>query len=179
MSQLYRVEPRRVAVGDCRLQSFHAGYAALVASWVRDPREAYWLAPRSEPPLTAARVLEWIGPGRQCLLMLEQGVAAPVGYGEINVLDARTRRYWLGHLIIDGEQRGRGLGIALTRLLLERAFGPMRAREITLVVFPGNVAAIASYRAVGFVDEGEEVHEFPHYGGRTRMLRMSTRALPN
>jgi RimJ/RimL family protein N-acetyltransferase len=101
-----------------------------------------------------------------------------VGYGEINALDVRARRYWLGHLIVDPEQRGRGLGTALTRLLLVRAFRELRAREVTLVVFPENATAIASYRAAGMFADGEEIHDFASYGLRARMLRMAARALP-
>lgn len=179
MSRLFRAEPlRRVLASECRLQTFHPGYAGLVVSWVVDPREAYWLAPRSRPPLTVSSVLEWLGPGRQSFLLLEAGQGQPVGYGEINALDVRARRYWLGHLIIDPERRGRGLGAALTRLLLERAFRDLRAREVSLVVFPENAAAIGSYRAAGMYDDGEEIHDFPSYGLRARMLRMAIRALP-
>lgn len=156
----------------CRLQAFTPGHADRVMSWVRTRQEAFWLAPRTAPPLTAEQVLNWQRPGHQAFLMLEVGLPDPIAYGELNVLGQEPGLFWLGHLIVDPQQRGRGCGIQLTRLLLWQAFYHQRAREVTLVVFPENKAAIAAYKAAGMRAAGHEQHEFAAYGRVVKLLRM-------
>jgi RimJ/RimL family protein N-acetyltransferase len=155
------------------LERFEPRYAGLVASWVCSEREAYWLAPHTPPPITAERVVGWAVDGRHPLQLIEAGTPVPVAYGELNVLNAAAREYWLGHLIVDRARRGRGLGVRLVELLIERGFRRLGARRISLVVFPDNLVAQRSYRAAGMHDEGYEVHHFPAYGTRERLLRMA------
>lgn len=161
----------------CRLVPFEPQYAERVIGWVRDAREAYWFAPRTAPPLTAAEILAWQVPGHSAHLLLAQG-GEPVGYGEVNRLGPGPGRYWLGHLIVDPAWRGQGYGRELSLLLLRHAFSQLRARRVTLVVFPENRAAIASYRAAGMREDGYETHEFPAYGRRACLLRMVATAAP-
>jgi RimJ/RimL family protein N-acetyltransferase len=142
---------------------------------VSSAREALWLAPRTAPPLTVASFLKWHGPAVQPFLLTPAGGGPPVGYGELNLLSQDDRRHWLGHLIVDPTRRGEGCGQELTRLLVRRAFEVGGSREVTLVVFPGNLAAIRCYRAAGFSDDGFEVHDFPAYGLRAELLRMAIR----
>lgn len=162
----------------CRLEPFHPRHADLVMSWVRDAREAYWIAPRTPPPLTADQVLNWQTPGHQPYLLYSSLRAMPVAYGELNMLGMGTARYWLGHLIVAADLRGKGLGQHLTRQLLEEAFLRRRAREVSLVVFPDNHQAIACYEKVGLRHAGFETHDFPAYKQRVRLVRMVARALP-
>lgn len=161
------------ATAAARLVPFAPRYAETVLSWVRDEREAYWLAPKSTPPLTAGELRAWQVPGHQQFLLLPEADGDPVGYGELNLLNANRDRYWLGHLIVDSRQRGRGYGRELTRLLLERAFRVHRARAVTLVVFPENTTAIRCYLATGMFPDGHETHEFPSYGTCVTLLRMA------
>ena len=56
-----------------RLMPFEDEHAARVASWVLDEREAYLIAPRTPPPLTAEKIRGWAGSGRQQLLLIELG----------------------------------------------------------------------------------------------------------
>ncbi len=162
----------------CRLEPFHPGYADEVISWVRDEREALWLAPRSRPPLTASEVLNWQNAGHHSYLLVEKrDMGGPVAYGELNELTGAARRYWLGHLIVADGRRGEGWGVELTRRLLWEGFSRRGARDITLVVFPDNQRAISCYKAAGMEPDGYEVHEFPAYGRRIRLLRMIARSL--
>lgn len=164
-----RMKPQVVPA---RLMPFEDEHAARVASWVLDEREAYLIAPRTPPPLTAEKIRGWSGPGRQQFLLIEIGKKRPVAYGELNVLRTAERHFWLGHLIVDPRRRGRGLGTRLTRLLLERAFNQQGARRVTLVVFPENHRALACYRAAGLREAGAEIHYFPPYDRRVRLLKM-------
>lgn len=156
-----------------RLAAFAPKDAALVASWVRDAREAYWLAPRTPPPLTPEKVLEWQSPAGQALLLVEPPQDLAVAYGEVNPLGGRAGEFWLGHLLVAPDRRGQGLGRVLTRLLLQRAFERLGARRVTLVVFPENHGAIACYRAAGMHFDGYENHYFPARGELVQMVRMA------
>lgn len=161
----------------CRLQPFLPQHADTVMSWVRGEREAYWLAPRTRPPLTASEVLHWQMPGHQPFLMFEVGYPEPRAYGELNKLGETPGAYWLGHLLVDPEHRGRGFGVQLTKLLLWQAFQHQKAREVSLVVFPDNHQAIAAYKAAGMRESGYETHDFPVYGRQAKLLRMTATGL--
>jgi ribosomal-protein-alanine N-acetyltransferase len=142
------------------LLPFDPRYAERVVSWVRSPREAFWLAPRTTLPLTAEKVRRWAGPGRSPFMLITSDDPEPLAYGELNELRRRRDEYWLGHLIVDPRRRGRGLGRQLTQMLLHQAFQIRHARRVSLVVFPQNLAAIATYRAVGMRADGYETHRF-------------------
>lgn len=157
----------------CRLAPFAPVWAELVVSWVRDAREAYWLAPKSRPPLTATEILRWARPDHEPYMLLQGEQVAPIGYGELNRLVGGRRQYWLGHLVVDPALRGRGYGVQLTALLLQEAFEQRGARRVTLVVFPDNTAALACYRAAGMVEDGREWHTFPAYGRREGLVRLA------
>jgi hypothetical protein len=103
----------------------------------------------------------------------EVRIHTPLAYGELNVLSASQRRYWLGHLIVDPHWRGRGMGVELTRLLTRRAFELHGASQVTLIVYPENEAAIRCYRAAGFQPDGYEAHDFTGCGESHTLLRMS------
>ncbi|MFQ5806432.1 MAG: GNAT family N-acetyltransferase [Phycisphaerae bacterium] len=169
--------PNRVQT--LRLAPFDARYAERVVSWVCGAREAYWLAPRTKPPLTADKVRAWASPGRNPLMLVAPGQSGPLAYGELNVLNEKRRDYWLGHLIVDPRQRGRGLGRRLTELLLLRAFRRHGARHVSLVVFPENEPAVACYRAAGMHDDGYETHYFASYRRRERLLRLAATRIPS
>lgn len=158
-----------------RLRPFAPEHAALVASWAQDPTEAEWVAPRTEPPLTAEKVLDWLRPGTQPFELAAGADDRPAAYGELNVLRERRREYWLGHLVVDPQQRGRGLGALLTRLLIERGLRWHAARRVTLVVFPENAAAIAAYQNAGMRLDGFETHYFQAYDREVQLVRFEAR----
>lgn len=159
-----------------RLRPFDARYAPRIAGWVSDETELFQLAPRTPPPLTAMKVLGWKRPGRRAYVVTASEEAAPVGYGEVNLLDQRRREFWLGHLVVDPGQRGRGIGTAMVRLLIEEAIRTMGARRVSLVVFPANASAIRCYRAAGMRDVCHEYHVFLSRRRQAMLLRMAVDA---
>ena len=173
-----RPDQSRVAPASCRLEPFCTEWSQRLVSWVGDAREAYWLAPKTPPPLTADGVAGWRMAGHDQYMLMAVLGQPPIGYGELNRMDAGWRSYWLGHLIVDPAERGRGYGVQLTRLLLREAFVGRGARRVTLVVFPQNRAAVACYRTAGLRDDGYEVHEFAGYGQREGLLRMAANGPP-
>ena len=166
-------QPRAPEEPQTRLAPFDASHADRVLRWVATPREMYWLAPNTRPPLTARDITGWRKPGHQPFLLLDATNGTPVGYGELNELTGVPGNYWLGHLLVDPEQRGRGFGIALTRRLLERAFVHAGATRVTLVVFPENAAAVRCYERAGMRRDGYEAHHFEIYNRREQLLRMA------
>jgi RimJ/RimL family protein N-acetyltransferase len=161
-----------------RLCAFDAElHADSVSSWIRSDYEAFFLAPRTRPPITPERIREWSGPGRMQAVLVESGSFAPVAYGELNVMENAAAEFWLGHLIVDPARRGDGYGTRLTRMLLHHAFVRLAAKRVSLVVFYENYAAISAYKAAGMYADGTEQHEFPHYNRSVRLLRMAAQRL--
>ena len=68
---------------------------------------------------------------------------------------------WLhfGFIIVDGSQRGKGLGFAMLSMALEYAFHIRRAKRVTLNVFADNAPARRCYERLGFVRAGEFTQE--------------------
>lgn len=153
-----------------RIRPFAASLAAEVASWVRSDLELRWLAPRTSPPLTAEKVIEWVRPEGSAHLMVTPDAGEPIGYGELNPMAKRPGDMWVGHLLIRPDLRGRGLGTALTRELSRLAFERYGAERVSLVVFPENHSAIECYHRAGFRRAGVEPHEFTP-GDRVGLIR--------
>lgn len=149
---------------------FRDADAAAVASWARDPRDAFWVAPSSAPPITADTVRTWVRKAATALVLRENGRV--VAYGELNPLESQKRSWWVGHMLVDPTVRGRGLCRQLTRSLLRHAFEIERAREVLLIVFPQNAGARRAYEACGFRECGHEHDYYAPYDCTVRMVRM-------
>lgn len=159
-----------------RLRPFHGADADVIVTWVTSPHDTYWLAPRTAPPLTREKVRAWGGPLREQLVLATPDADDAIGYGEVNVLHRNRAEYWLGHIVLDPRERGRGLGVAFTEALLRHAFRRYAAVRVTLVVFEENVPAVRCYRAAGMHDDGHETHFFPAYQRYERLLRLAQQA---
>lgn len=143
-----------------------------ILSWVAGPLEAYWLAPRTAPPLTAAKIAGWAARRDQWPRVLVDALGEPLAYGELNLLERGRGDFWLGHLLVRPELRRRGVGRVLTRGLLAEA-AAQHARRVLLVVFEGNRPAIRCYQACGFVVDGHELHHFPAYSRTETLVRLA------
>jgi len=155
-----------------RLAPFDPLYAPVVAGWVQDSSELFWLAPSTSPPLTAAKIIEWAGEGVRPFLLWRTDHTLPVGYGELNDMPQRMGHFWLGHLLVCPQWRGRGVGVELVHRLLCEAFDVLEARTVSLVVFPDNVPAIRCYRRAGLVHVGQQWRYFQATRRKHRMLLM-------
>ncbi|MCA9244804.1 MAG: GNAT family N-acetyltransferase [Phycisphaerales bacterium] len=153
-----------------RLEAFGRDHAELVAAWAPTVDDCWRVAPRTAPPLSAAKVLEW-GREGEPLSLFRVGAETPVAYAELNLLNRVQATYWIGHVLVDPAERGQGVGRELMRQVLWRAFNVRGASRVSLVVFPDNPAAIACYKSVGMNAEGWESHNFPAYGRRERLMR--------
>ncbi len=164
--------PGILSVPSYALAPFRPEYAPAVAAWVRDLRELLWLAPGTLAPLTAEKVIGWLGPTDQRFVLVEEETARPVGYSELNQMGATRRQMWIGHFILAPAVRGRGLATRFVFSLLDVAFARQDAGEVVLLVFPDNRRAIRCYERAGFVAERFE-HRYFDNSRRTEMfLRM-------
>ncbi len=155
------------------LRPFEPRYAALVASWVRSPEEAFQLAPKTPPPLTPEKVVAWAQRDGHVFLCWREGDTEPCGYVELNPLSFGRRQWWLGHCIVTPALRGKGIGRRMVKLVLDEAFTERQARAVNLVVLPDNTAAIRCYRQAGFSERGEVFRDHTERPGKYRMLYMS------
>jgi RimJ/RimL family protein N-acetyltransferase len=160
--------------GEMRLAGFTPVHAPLVARWVRNAEELFWLAPSATPPLSAEKVVAWTRESGNPLVLLDES-GSPIGYAELNPMRDAPSHLWIGHLVLDPAHRGQGRGEAFVRLLLDHAFNHRRARLVSLIVFPGNRSAIKCYQRAGFLIQGEQFHTFGRSSQRQRMLHLVAR----
>lgn len=156
---------------ELRLEPFDQLYASVLAGWVQDDEQLRLFAPSATLPLSAAKIAGWRKPGGHALVLSRDGDGMPVAYGELNPMPREQHHFWLGHVIVDPARRRQGVGVILVRRLLRHAFEALDALRISLVVFPENTAAVRCYRRAGFIETGEEWHQFREAEPRQRLLR--------
>ncbi|HEY3243786.1 MAG TPA: GNAT family protein [Phycisphaerae bacterium] len=159
-----------------KLRPFEARYAPVIAGWLSDRVERFWVAPSSVAAVRASDVLSWTQRDGAALVLLADGEALPCAYAELNRLRSHAQCLWIGHLIVDPAQRGRGWGTQFVRLLCGMAFDILGAARLALVVFPENRAALRCYRRCGFSIVGAEYHTFITSRRAHRMLRLELTA---
>ena len=156
---------------DLLLRRFEPRFARTVASWVQDADELFNLTPTTPPPLTASKVIAWSRAPGWAFLLHTRGADTPTGYGELNPIRSNDEHLWIGHVVVDPAERGRGTGTALVQKLAETGFSTLAAERISLIVFPDNEAAVRCYVRAGFEPRGQEYHQFGPSRRRYRMLR--------
>ncbi|MCG3127268.1 MAG: hypothetical protein CHACPFDD_02126 [Phycisphaerae bacterium] len=154
------------------LRAFRRDDASRVGSWVRSARELFWLAPRTPPPLTEQVIVGWGRDDHRQFCLAGSNGGPAVAYGEVNLLAATARQYWLGHIVVDPQYRGHRLGVELTRRLLRQAFHRFGAQRVVLVVFPDNQPAVRCYAAAGLQPVRYEQQYFAENRRREWLLRM-------
>jgi ribosomal protein S18 acetylase RimI-like enzyme len=136
------------------LRGFTEEYGRSVAGWATTAQEVALLCGREEYPFPEELIGSWrkVDPDIRSYLYFEG--ETPVGYGEV-WLDDEEDEVELARIIVDPAQRGRGIGVALVRALLEPAVAAGHP-DIFLRVRPDNAAAIKTYLTVGFADVSQQ-----------------------
>ncbi len=125
-----------------------------------------------EYPLTEEQLTSYIEkyPNR-LIYMAVDGNSKPIAYGEIIPQDKFSAR--LGHLIIgESEQRGKGLGQELIRLLNEKARERLSIRQMDLFLLGGNLKAEKCYLKYGF-SFVENDFQIDYHGKSYDILKMT------
>jgi diamine N-acetyltransferase len=69
--------------------------------------------------------------------------------------DAEDGSHWIGGMLIDAPQQGKGVGRAALAAIIDHLSGMPGAREIRLSYHPENKAAAALYETAGFRPTGD------------------------
>jgi [ribosomal protein S18]-alanine N-acetyltransferase len=133
------------------LETFDPTRAELVASWaVGDEVVRSWCA-RDDGTVPADVVAAWSQADDVEAYLFWDDSGQPVAYGEL-WLDDEEGEVELARLLVAPEQRGRGVGRALTRALSDRAHRTHpELPAVILRVRPENQQGIRAYAAAGFV----------------------------
>lgn len=121
--------------------------AADLDSW--EERE-----PSAPGPLTRATYDTWLGrTDDQTVVFVVDLDGAAVGSASLFNMDALARHAEAGISLLP-EVRGRGVGTAAIRQLVEFGFVRRNLRRIHLQAIASNAGALRSYAKAGFVEEG-------------------------
>jgi RimJ/RimL family protein N-acetyltransferase len=123
---------------------------AAIASWIPDAVAcARWAGPRMPFPFAVRDLPELLRMPEGRSRVLGQADRQPaLGFGQYWV--NRPGEVHLGRIIVAPEERGRGLGKQLCRLLMKEAVLQTGAEALTLRVYRDNPAAQAVYAGLGF-----------------------------
>ncbi len=130
------------------------GFHVELADWANEADRARLIAVRHAVFIVEQRVpeeMEWDATDAtsQHVLALDDQTSKPVGCGRL------TPECTIGRMAVLDHWRGRGVGAALMRTLLEQA----RARAMASVSLHAQTHAIDFYRGFGFIAEGSEYLE--------------------
>jgi RimJ/RimL family protein N-acetyltransferase len=137
--------------------------------WWNDPAYAPLQAPIVRPqPVTSVRETfqKWSANDSDSAVgfsVIDRESQALVGHIAISGIHARTRAGVLA-IVVGGDQTERGYGTDAVRVMVRYGFEELGLNRIELHVFAYNSRAIATYRKVGFVEEGRRRQAAFHAG---------------
>ena len=140
------------------LRAFTPGDCELLLGWIDSSDALYqWAGPWDFTwPLDLGQLLRdvHVQNDSRRLLAVCDAVGELVGHAKLQVQLAHGLGA-IGRIVIAPARRGRGLGSATMRELIRFGFDELGLHRLQLGVYTFNVAAVAAYRAAGFVIEGE------------------------
>ncbi len=152
-------------------------HADAMLRWMLDPTVSKNLGLRSEP--TAEKTAQWLDRAAgddtiEARAILSDG--QHVGNVVLDQIDRHVSRARLSIYVGETSARSRGVGKSAVQLALELAFGDLGLHKVWLTVHGRNAAAIAAYKAVGFLVEGTHRDEFVLDGERLAEIYMGALA---
>jgi RimJ/RimL family protein N-acetyltransferase len=136
----------------------HSDFARLI-SWL-DSAEALfaWTGAKFSHPLDAEQLerhlADQVGPEAGILKAIASEGGEHVGHIEYCVIDRDQRAATLCRLLVAPERRGSGIGAAIMRAAVERAFQELGLHRVELRAFEDSGSVIRLHQRVGFVREG-------------------------
>jgi len=88
------------------------------------------------------------------MIICDQTTDMPLGSVYIRDIDREHNKAEYGIFIGEEDARGRGIGTAAAKLMLQYCFEEEQLHRVYLRVFAENVQAVRSYEKAGFVQEG-------------------------
>jgi RimJ/RimL family protein N-acetyltransferase len=151
-------DDRRRGPSPLSLILFTEDHFATVASWFTNERQiVQWAGPAVHHPIDVAQLQAMVDeshtrpPARLCYMASRDGEL--VGHAQL-AFDWRNGNARLGRVAISPVRRGQGLAAPMLRLVLTQAFSRAEIERVELGVYTWNVAAIRTYRRLGFTLEG-------------------------
>ncbi len=163
-----------------RLRQYKPQDAENIVSWIKDEEALRkWSSDRfGDFPITSGDInrkyLECNGDCEEAdnfyplTAFDDNGV---VGHLILRYTDSEKKVIRFGFVIVDDAQRGKGCGKQMLLLAVKYAFEIFGAEKITLGVFDNNESAYRCYKAVGFVENGEEMY-CELFGKQWRIVEM-------
>jgi ribosomal protein S18 acetylase RimI-like enzyme len=131
-----------------------ADYAAI-AGWIPDAAACTrWAGPQLAYPFDAGALPRLLAVERGASYALHDAHAELLGFGQYRLRQPGTAH--LCRIIVAPAARGKGMGKALCRLLIDEARHATTAEAVTLRVYRDNLAAFAIYSDLGFVPAAAE-----------------------
>lgn len=93
-------------------------------------------------------------------MLNEEGI--PVGHVAIKNVDYEKNTAYIGFIVVDPKQRGKGYGKKLVDLITKYIFEILKINQVTLYVYAQNPIAKKCYESVGFEEGGLEVAQFEY-----------------
>jgi [ribosomal protein S5]-alanine N-acetyltransferase len=144
-------------VGDnLYLRPLDRGDAPAFVTWLNDPDlTRFLLAYRPMTLRAEEEFIDSLARGERITL----GIALRdsdrlIGGAGLHDIDSRCRRATFGILIGPPEERGKGYGTEVTRLMVGYAFETLNLNRVTLQVYEYNPRGLRTYEKVGFRREG-------------------------
>lgn len=135
------------------LRPAHERDARQIVALLASPQDLRQVSPDEEFPLDERTVQHWIRSRAAGHVLIERGKV--VAYAEL-VLDSNVAgRLWIGHMMVDPQRRGLGLGQRLVQGLLQIAREGPGVREVAISAFIDNTRALQCYRSCGFRDRAQ------------------------
>lgn len=114
-----------------------------------------WAGPGFRWPLDEEQLREYLERSREPDVLAWSAVADAAVVGHVQLVVDRAHEVgYVGRVLVDAAQRGRGIGTTVMREVVRRGFDELRLHRLALNVFDFNEAAVRCYERVGFRREG-------------------------
>ena len=138
---------------DVRIEAATLENSVELYHWFNSEKEiSTWGGPGFKYPMSETDFIAVLRTAEIDSYWLVDAEGEKLGFGQFY---PRLNRYHLGRLVVSPHQRGKGLGKALVRSLLELAPQKIQLQggkeEASLFVFRDNSAAVKCYQSLGFV----------------------------
>ena len=161
------------------LRAYRNDDAKAVASWLTDETVFRWWSAGQlgdfplDPDALSAFYAQGVASGTWFPRVMEED-GRVCGQLLMRWKDKENGLMHFGFIVVDGAQRGKGLGFAMLAMALEYAFAIRGAKRVTLNVFADNAPAIRCYERLGFSRAEELALEID--GKTVRAYRYEKRA---